>query len=231
MLQRLSARFKGGARAPTSEPPVRPAHGLIAPRGRCPARSRSVPSLLLTPQPPPTHLAWHGTGRSENWLRSAESQGLRARWRTWAARRGMASVTVSSGSALPAVTPTDASSRSGLVRPPTGPPRPPASRAAPRPRSIVRPRRPWPLPRSLLGPFLALGGGAVPGARPPAALSPWRRRAQEPDPGFPGAPIPVKRPSESASTPSPGRQGPRVGAGGEGRGAGPAARAWGGAEV
>lgn len=67
-------------------------------------------------------LAWHRTGRSKNWLRSAESQGLRARWRTWAARRGMASVTVSSGSALPAGTPTEASSRSGLVRPPTGPP-------------------------------------------------------------------------------------------------------------
>lgn len=182
MLKWLSAPFKGGARAPASEPPVRPAHGLVAPRGRCPARSRSVPSLLLTPQPPPTHLAWHRTGRSKNWLRSAESQGPRARWRTRAARRGMASVTVSSGSALPAGTPTDASSPSGLVRPPTGPRSgPPASRAAPRPRSIVRPRRPWPLPRSLLGPFLALGGGAVPGARPPAALSPWRCRAQEPD--------------------------------------------------
>lgn len=136
MLKWLSAAFKGGARAPTSEPPVRPAHGLVAPRGRCPARSRSVPSLLLTPQPPPTHLAWHRTGRSKNWLRSAESPGLPARWRTWAARRGMASVTVSSGSALPAGTPTDASSPSGLVPPPTGPPLalPPAAPPRPAPR-------------------------------------------------------------------------------------------------
>lgn len=151
-------------------------------------------------------------------LPSAEGQGLRARWRTWAARRRMASVTVSSGPALPAGTPMDASSRSGRAAPGRPPSRPPASRAAQRPCLLEKPRRPSPRPRPPLGSFLAQGGVAVPGARRRAALLPRRRRAQEPDCRLArGADTSdeaerVSKRSESL------RHGPRVGAGGEGRG-------------
>lgn len=132
-------------------------------------------------------------------LPSAEGQGLRARWRTWAARRRMASVTVSSGPALPAGTPMDASSRSGRAapgRPPLAlpPAAPPSAPVFWRSFGDLRPgpARPW-------GPFSrrAESRFRAPGVGPPSCPGAAARRS--PIPGLPGAPTPAMRPSESAS--------------------------------
>lgn len=106
--------------------------GPAAPRGRCPARSRSAPTSpcgrgLPAPRPevyPPP---------------SAESPALPARWRTWAARRRQASVTVKLSRAPPPTRPPG--------RLPTHPAAPSlawlpaglACRGAPRPYPFARP--------------------------------------------------------------------------------------------